>query len=450
MATLADLRYVPEFRVIINDEPIPAALRASISSVSYETGLEGADRVEITLVNENLRWLDNPLFALDNALTLALGYAPGPLERVFVGEIVGQNATFPSSGTPTLTVAAQDRRHRLQQGTKARWFAVPTPFSGKLPLPDQTVASIVSLENALIPLFEPIGAVLAVLVGGVEVFLAWGDPDTMQGLIRKQVGENDFTFLTRIAAENGWEMVVDHNSSLGEHTLRFMSPLAHLAPDVTLKYGRSLIDFTPRLSDVGQVVGVTVRLWQPNLKMEFTVTASWDYERNSLDLTISPGFGGLGASGQTPQERKQELDEMIDIAQALEQGKKVQELQKMRDKVGKPTAILTLVEEPVTLASAGRVILSKLIPSLNKRLTGSGNTIGDPRIKAGSVLRLEGLGEQFGGLYRVTSAKHTIDSGGYQTNFDVRKEVWFGSIPLVEQGAVQARVLGERIGRVDL
>jgi hypothetical protein len=87
---------------------------------------------------------------------------------------------------------------------------------------------------------------------------------------------------------------------------------------------------------------------------------------------------------------------------------------------------------------------------LNKRLTGSGNTIGDPRIKAGSVLRLEGLGEQFGGLYRVTSAKHTIDGGGYHTSFNVRKEVWFGSIPLVEQGAVQARVLGERIGQLGL
>jgi len=52
-------------------------------------------------------------------------------------------------------------------------------------------------------------------------------------------------------------------------------------------------------------------------------------------------------------------------------------------------------------------------------------------------------------LYRVTSAKHTIDSSGYQTHFDVRKEVWFGSIPLADQGAVQARVLGERIGRID-
>jgi hypothetical protein len=241
-------------------------------------------------------------------------------------------------------------------------------------------------------------------------------------------------------------MLIDHEGPLGGHTLRFMSPLDHLAPDVTLTYGRSLIDFTPRISNVGQFVGVTVRLWQPSLKMEFTVTASWDHDRNSLDVSISPAFGGSHGTGKTPQELKQELDQQIANAPAGSEAER--ELKEARDKLDNPT--ITLVDEPVTLASAGRIILSKLIPSLNNRLTGSGNTIGDPRIKAGSVLRLEGLGEQFGGLYRVTAATHTIDSGGYRTSFEVRKEVWFGSIPLVEQGAVQVRVLGERLGRVGL
>jgi hypothetical protein len=61
--------------------------------------------------------------------------------------------------------------------------------------------------------------------------------------------------------------------------------------------------------------------------------------------------------------------------------------------------------------------------------------VGDPRIRAGTVIRLEGLGEEFGGLYRVTQATHTLDSGGYRTRFDVRKDIWFGSIPKREQGA---------------
>ena len=60
-------------------------------------------------------------------------------------------------------------------------------------------------------------------------------------------------------------------------------------------------------------------------------------------------------------------------------------------------------------------------------------------------MRLEGVGKQFGGLYRVTAATHSIDSGGYQTSFELRKEVWFGSIPLLEQGAVAITPFGQSV-----
>jgi hypothetical protein len=40
----------------------------------------------------------------------------------------------------------------------------------------------------------------------------------------------------------------------------------------------------------------------------------------------------------------------------------------------------------------------------------------------------------------VTSVTHTIDGGGYRTSFEVRKEIWFGSIPLPTQGAIPVRV----------
>jgi phage protein D len=60
---------------------------------------------------------------------------------------------------------------------------------------------------------------------------------------------------------------------------------------------------------------------------------------------------------------------------------------------------------------------------LNSRLTGSGSAVGDPRIRAGAVIRLEGLGPDFSGNYRVKSATHTLDTGGYRTNFEVYKEI---------------------------
>ena len=74
-----------------------------------------------------------------------------------------------------------------------------------------------------------------------------------------------------------------------------------------------------------------------------------------------------------------------------------------------------LIEEPLTPTSIPRKLVSELIPQLNKRLTATGTCVGDPRIRAGDVLRIEGVGEEFGGLYRVTAVTHTLDGGGFRT-----------------------------------
>ncbi|MEZ4625413.1 MAG: hypothetical protein R2843_11630 [Thermomicrobiales bacterium] len=75
-------------------------------------------------------------------------------------------------------------------------------------------------------------------------------------------------------------------------------------------------------------------------------------------------------------------------------------------------------------------LLSELLPRLNNRLTGSGSAVGNLEIKAGRVIELLGLGDQFSGLYRITSATHTIDAGGFGPASMPRKEIWFGSIPV--------------------
>ena len=393
------LRFVPEFRLSIDGEPIPAQLRAAITGITHTSGLEGADRVEVALANEGLRWLDDDLLKIDRSLKLEIGYADEMLTQVFVGEVVALEASFPGGSAPTFTVVAQDKRHRLAQGTKVRWFAIPIPTVGNLPIPDPITAMAVSAENALIPVIDPVGAAIAVLLGGVDAVVSVSDTNAMQKFVRKQVNESDYDFLARIAKENGWEMLVEHGGELGGHLLRFTSPLDHLQPDATLAYGRSLLDFQPRISNVGQIFSISAYVWVPAIKMVFVVNLGWDWDRMSLTLSVYPSAVPLGT---------------------------------------KPSS--HLVQEPLTAASAPRKIISELIPRLNKRLTATGSTVGDPRLQAGRVLRVEGVGEQFGGLYRITGATHTLDSSGYRTQFESRKEIWFGSIPPSEQGAVRVKL----------
>jgi hypothetical protein len=389
--------YAPDVRLAFGGGPAPALIRGALTELRVQTGLEGVDRLELTLANEGLRFLDHPLFRLDTEVQVSIGYAPDDPALVFNGVVVGTDATFPSESMPTLTVVAHDRRVRLQETSATRWFAIPIPKLAVLPLPDLLVAPAVALEHGLIPILDPIGAALSVLVQGASVAAAIGDPDGMQKVVRKQHDQTNLEFLELVARENGWEMLIEHASEPAGYQLRFLSPLSHLDADVTLRYGASLIDFLPKITRVGQIAGIAVKVWRPEIKLELTISVGWDWDRQSLQLGISPGFGMPGGlSGTT----------------------------------------FMMVNEPVTLASAPRMIIAKLLPKLNRRLTASGSCVGDPRIRAGGVLQVEGVGETYGGRYRIAGATHTLDGSGYRTAFDLRKEIWFGSIPPASQGAL--------------
>lgn len=392
-------RFAPEFALRLDGRPVPAALRAAVQSVRCQTGMEGLDELEVTLANEGLRWLDDPGFKLGTGLALDLGYAPDPLVQVFDGEVVARAAGFPAGAMPSFALTAHDRRRRMRDGKKVRWFAIPIPTYGNLPLPDLATASIVVLENLMLPIADPVGAALSILLGGVDTFVAVTDPELSQKVIRKQVNESDYDFLARIAAENGWDVIVEHAGPLGGHLLRFTSSLDHLQPDFSYAYGRSLLDFSPRVSTVGQIFTVGGFVWVPAMKTTLVVTLGFDWDTMSLTLSIYPGVVPLGMQ---PGDY--------------------------------------LVDEPLTPTSIPRRLIAELIPKLNRRLTATGTVVGEPRLRTGDVLRIEGVGIEFGGLYRVTSVTHTLDSGGFRTAFGLRKEIWFGSIPLADQGAVPLRV----------
>lgn len=399
--------YAPEYAVEIGGAKIPPALRGAITRISYTDGIQGADRVELTVANDDLRWLDHPLLQVDQPFALSLGYAPDPLEKVFVGEITGVSATFPGGGMPTLTVVAHDFLQRLTTGTKDRAFLLDIPTIGQFPLPDPAVVALVARTNLLLPDVDPVGAALSFLTA----LLAFAANPTAAKLgVRAQESQSDFDFLSGIARDNGWEVFIDHTAAPQGFVLRFAFPLTELTPSVSLTWGGSLIDFTPRLTTVGQVAGVQTKIWIAPVKTELTVALGWDFDRAAFDLQVFPGF--LSAA----------------------------------DVLGPTKSRGVLKVDATGAATMPKKLLSELLPRLNNRLTGSGSTVGNLAVKAGRVIDLKGLGAQFSGLYRITSATHSIDGGGFRTSFDVRKEVWFGGIPTPRGVAGLARVNGQRIG----
>jgi phage protein D len=398
-------QFGPMFTIQINGSNLPAAMRGAIVSVSWTAGIEGSDSVEVAFANQNFQWLDNPLLAVDNGFSLSIGYAPDPLEVVFVGEITGVEPSFPNGGMPTIRVTAHDFLQRLTHGKVDRAFAITLPTVGILPLPDPVVASLVSASNLLIPFPDPIGAALSALMSLVSYILA---PQEAQHSVRVQSGQSDFDFLTRVAKDNGWEVYIDHTLEPKGYVLRFQFLMQDYSPSVTLKRGQSLMEFTPRLTTVGDIFGVSARIWISTLQMEFVVVVSWDYDRAAFNLMIYPGLGDIGTV--------------------------------LGSNVSKTISI-----KPTGFPTAFRDILTEFLPRLNNRITGSGSTIGNPDIKPGKVINLVGLGSQFSGLYRITSATHTFDTSGYKTTFKGRQEVWFSGFPVPKGPGGLVRVQGQAV-----
>jgi hypothetical protein len=307
------------------------------------------------------------LFDLDNKLTLAMGYVPGPFDDVFEGEITGLDIKFPNGGMPTMTIVAHDYLHRLAEGSYARGFG---------PLPDFLVAAIVSAENLLIPLIDPAIIEISTAVA-VENFI-------FSGTGRKQKGQSDLKLMQEVAATYGADFWVEGN------VFYFSRFIKDYTPSVTLTWGESLLDFAPHVSTVGQSVGVAGRFTLREIPLDFVVTVSWDFAREAIVILVVPGMGATFVKTVTGP--------LISI-------------------ITKP------IVSPADLTNSAISLANELRNMLNNRLTGSGTAVGDPRIRAGAIVRLQGLGPDFSGDYRVASAEHTIGPEGYRTKFKVRKEI---------------------------
>jgi hypothetical protein len=159
---------------------------------------------------------------------------------------------------------------------------------------------------------------------------------------------------------------------------------------MTLGWGESLLSFSPRVSTIGKIAGVAIRFTLPLIPIDFTVTVAWDFDRECLEVKVFPCAASVA----------------------------------MKTIAG---SVLTIVNRtcssPADIMSSALFITRMLRSKLNNRLTATASAVGDPRIRAGALVRIEGVGPDFSVDYRVTAASHVIDSSGYRTDFKLRKEI---------------------------
>ena len=184
-----------------------------------------------------------------------------------------------------------------------------------------------------------------------------------------QNSETDWDFIWRLAQRVGFELTVDDKKAV------FEKPSTR-SEAVELTYPEDLHGFRPRITAVQQVQTVSVR----------------GYDSKSKRAVVG--------SQSTPE-------------QITEAGITRNEV---RNKF--PGAVIEIGGQSfASAAEASDIAQAALNQLANAYLAAEGECEGNPLIKAGTRIKITGVGKKFSGTYRVAKAVHMLTSGGYVTQF---------------------------------
>lgn len=355
---------VPAFEVAVNGVRLQPAIANAVVSVVVTHEPDSLDHFTLSVANEfpELQFThgDNAtLFQEGNAVTIKLGYVDA-LEEIFDGEVTRVRPTFSEQETPTVTIEGHSRLHRLRGATRTRTFVDVT---------DSDIAQQVAGD--------------AGLQTDVEATQT-RHPYVMQ------VNQSDFEFLLERARRIRYEV------SVSGKTLVFRKPADGKPKTYTLIWGDPQRGFDPDRNTL------------PLTRFEPTLDAT------APATTIS--VLGQDPSSRDPIVGKATDGDAVDTSGSSTGAGVVQQ------------AFGTREASAVDLPVASQAEADELAKALfNERLlhlvTGSGSCIGMPKIRAGEVVELGGVGPRFSGAYLITRSTHRLDGSGYETAFAVRRGV---------------------------
>lgn len=193
-----------------------------------------------------------------------------------------------------------------------------------------------------------------------------------------QHNQTDLEFLLNRAQRIDYEVVME------DRTLLFRPRKIEKTAKLTLRRDIELLEFRPRMTTMSQVEEFTVRGWNAKEKKEIVAHST------AGDLSTVMGGTTSGPSN----------------------------VQQVFSRTGS-----TLVTVPVqSQEEADRIAKQRFSEMALGYVRAEGKCIGDPQLRAGIVVKIEGVGERFSGLYYLRAVEHRYSmQKGYRTAFSARR-----------------------------
>jgi uncharacterized protein len=340
----------PESKILINDAEIPPDLKADVLEAVVCQYIEGPSSFDVSInivgpENQQLRWVDDARVQPGNKLEIRLGYLD-KFETLVVGEITALHSKYSNSESARMHVQGFDRLHRLGRGRKTRSF---------VEVKDSQIAETIAADHGLSIEAQDSAVVFDYVL---------------------QNNLSDLDFLLERARRIRYEVRVENGKLL------FRRVANHLDKVLTLEYGKTLKQFCPRLTTVGQVDEVKVRAWSvANKEAVMGVARAGDEDARMGGETSGPELSRTAFGAHATA--------VVDVPLA-------------------------------TQAEADQVAHALFNEMALELVSGEGESVGNIGIQAGRTIEIKGLGRRFGGSYYVKRAEHRVSpKSGYATRFHV-------------------------------
>jgi phage protein D len=194
----------------------------------------------------------------------------------------------------------------------------------------------------------------------------------------QQNNETDWELIQRLASMLEYEVVME------ARRLRFRKIPESAPQPLEVEYGENvgngsvrLHSFYPRATAAQQVKEVVVRGWDPTQKREIVGKAPVKQRGSKIGISRDEVVGKFGGG------------------------------------------VITIADAPIVTVDDATGLAQSIASYLGHGFVGAfGTCEGNPRVRAGASLKIKGLGAEFSGTYRVSSATHAY-GGGYNTTFEV-------------------------------
>jgi uncharacterized protein len=193
-----------------------------------------------------------------------------------------------------------------------------------------------------------------------------------------QANKTDWEFLRERASRIRYEVIIE------DKTLYFQ-PVANDQSEVlTLDSDNDLLEFYPCLSSSGQATQVDVQSWSVKDKKKVVGSAKSGDEVSSM--------GGQSIGAAVAEKAFGAAVEVLSAFPVAEQ------------------------------AEADQMAKARFNELVLEFISGDGTCRGRTDLEAGKVIKIDGIGQRFGGQYYVSNAVHRFTPGrGYRTEFTVRR-----------------------------